>query len=100
MGRGERLEKGTGLGVILAAASCDPAKDIICAPSNVLELFEFKTEILGIPFFTRTTFLIFFAMALVVAFLYFGLRKKEVIPGRFQSMAESTVTFVKLAVRN
>ncbi len=81
--------------MILAAATCDPAEDIICAPANVLELFEFKTEILGIPGFTRTTFLIFFAAALVIAFLYFGLRKRDVVPGRFQSIAESMVTFVK-----
>ena len=85
------------MGVILAAASCDPAVDIICAPDDVLELFEFKDALFTIgPFsFTRTVFLMFLATAIVVGFFYFGLRKKAVVPGRLQSMAESVVSFVR-----
>lgn len=83
--------------LILAAAECDVEAEIICAPSNVLELFLFDTPLFSIgPFdFTRTVFLIFLAMAIVLAVLYFGLRKQSLIPSKFQAATESLVTFVR-----
>ncbi len=83
--------------VILAASECDVSEEIICAPSNVLELFEFKDALFSIGGFnfTRTVFLIFLAMAIVLAILYFGLRKGEKVPSKFAASVESLVTFVK-----
>lgn len=83
--------------VILAASECDVSAEIICAPENVLELFEFKDALFTIGgfSFTRTVFLTFFAMAIVLAILYFGLRKGDKVPGKFAAAVESLVTFVK-----
>jgi len=83
--------------VILAASECDVSKEIICAPSNVLELFEFKDALFSIGgfHFTRTVFLTFLAMAIVLAVLYFGLRKQEKVPSKFGAAVESLVTFVR-----
>ena len=83
--------------VILASSSCDTSTDIICAPENVLDLFKFKDALFSIgPFdFTRTVFLIFLAMAIVIAILFFGLRGNRVIPTKFGAAVESLVSFVK-----
>ncbi len=83
--------------LILAASECDPAEEIICAPTDVLELFEFKDALFSIGIFdvTRTVVLTALAGALVIAFYYFGLRKKSVVPGKMQVMAESAVGFVR-----
>ena len=83
--------------LILASASCDPSSDIICAPDNVIELFEFKIPLFSIgPFdFTRTVFLTFLAMLLVLAFFYFGLRRPRVVPTKFGVVVESAVGFVR-----
>ena len=85
------------MGLILATASCDPSVDIICAPSNVNELFEFRTPIfyLGPLPVTRTVFLILLIAVIVSLVLFFGLRKRSVIPGKFQSIVEGIVGFVK-----
>lgn len=77
--------------VILAAASCDPATDIICVPENVNELFE-------LPFvgaFNRTILLMLLAAVIVVALLYFGLHKRSIMPTKFGTAIESLVTFVR-----
>ena len=86
--------------LILASESCDPAKDIICAPDNVIELFEFTTPLFSIgPFdFTRTVLLTFLAMFIVLAIFYFGLRKPRVVPSKFGVMVESIVGFVRYYV--
>jgi F-type H+-transporting ATPase subunit a len=83
--------------LILAAEGCDPAKEIICAPENVNELFEFTTPLFSIgPFdFTRTVFLTFLAMVIVIALLYFGFRKPRVVPSKFGLAMESVVSFVR-----
>ena len=85
-------------GVILASGECDPSGDIvICAPDNVIELFSFKEALFSIgPFdFTRTVLLIFFAMAVVLAMIFFGLRRSELVPTKFGTMIESLMTFVR-----
>ena len=83
--------------LILAVGQCDPAADIICKPENVNELFKFTTPLFSIgPFdFTRTVFLMFLAMFIVLAILYFGLRKPRVVPSKFGVMVESVVGFVR-----
>jgi len=57
--------------LILASAECDPAHDIICAPSDVNELFEFREAIFSLgPFpITRTVFLIL-GIAVIVSAVF------------------------------
>jgi F-type H+-transporting ATPase subunit a len=83
--------------VILAASECDVSEEIICAPEDVLELFFFEDALFTIGGFnfTRTVFLIFLAMFIVLGLLYFGLRKGEKVPSKFASAIEALVTFVK-----
>lgn len=84
-------------GLILATAECDLAESAVCAPADVTELFEFRAvvfEILGFPI-TRTVFLVFLVALLVVAWLFFGLRRKAVQPGKFQLATEQVVLFVR-----
>lgn len=83
--------------LILASAECDPSADIICAPGNVNELFEFREAIWTVGGFpiTRAVVLILLIGVIVSAFLYFGLRKRSVIPSRFQALTESVVSFVR-----
>ncbi len=83
--------------VILAASECDVSTEIICAPTDVLELFEFKDALFSIGgfHFTRTVFLTFLAMAIVLAFLWFGLRKRAKEPSKFGVTVEALVTFVR-----
>ncbi|VAW06485.1 hypothetical protein MNBD_ACTINO01-2478, partial [hydrothermal vent metagenome] len=83
--------------LILATASCDPSVDIICAPANVNELFEFREAIFTIGGFpvTRTVILILSIALIVSAFLFFGLRKKSVVPGKFQAAVEAIILFVR-----
>jgi F-type H+-transporting ATPase subunit a len=84
--------------LILAAAECDPAEEIICAPENVLELFEFKEALFSIgPFdFTRTVFLIFLAMSIVLFVMWWGLRDRgSLVPTKFGAAIEALVNFVR-----
>jgi len=83
--------------LILAVGECDPANDIICRPENVVELFEFTDPLftIGPLEFTRTVFLIFLAMIIVIALLFFGLRGKSLIPSKFGVAIESLVVFVR-----
>lgn len=83
--------------LILATASCDPSVDIICAPTNVNELFEFRQAIFHIGTFpvTRSVVLIMLIALIVSLVLFFGLRKKAVVPGKFQTSVEGIISFVK-----
>jgi F-type H+-transporting ATPase subunit a len=83
--------------LILASEECDLTVDAVCAPSDVTELFEFRTaifEILGFPI-TRTVVLIFLAAAVVIALFFFGLRKRAAQPGKFQAAMEALIGFVR-----
>lgn len=83
--------------LILALEECDLNENAVCAPSNVTDLFEFRTpifEILGFPI-TRTVFLIFLAGLFAVLLLWFGLRKGATQPGKFQLSIESLMTYVR-----
>jgi len=83
--------------VLILASDCDPAAEIICAPENVIELFEFKEALFSIgPLdFTRTVVLTFLAMFIVLALLYFGFRKVRVVPSKYGVAMESVVSFVR-----
>ena len=83
--------------LILATESCDPAVDIICAPANVNELFEYREAIFNIAGFpvTRTVILILTIALIVSAFLYFGLHRKSIVPTKFQAAVEALVLFVR-----
>ncbi len=83
--------------LFLASGECDVAGEVICAPANVLELFEANHVFFSIgPLeFTRTVILIYFAMFLVLLFLYFGLRGQKVVPTKFGVMSGSIVDFVR-----
>ncbi len=79
--------------MITAAETCDFIKEVVCKPANVKELFEFGnfagTQI------SRTEILILLAAIIPVVVVFFGLRKKSVVPGKLQSAVESIFTFVK-----
>ncbi len=83
--------------LILASGACDPANDIICKPDNVIELFQFEDNLFAIgPWgITRTVFLILLAMVIVVTLLYFGLRKRRMVPSKFGITIESIMEFVR-----
>ena len=83
--------------LFLASGECDVEGEVICAPADVLELFESHNVFFSIgPLdFTRTVILIYFAMFLVLAFLFFGLRGQTVIPSKFGIIAGNIVDFVR-----
>ncbi|MCY4367966.1 MAG: F0F1 ATP synthase subunit A [bacterium] len=83
--------------MILAVAECDVEGAVICAPSNVNELFEFTNPLFSIGgfHFTRTVFLIFAAMLVVLGILYFGLRRQQLVPSKFELVMESLIGFVR-----
>ena len=82
--------------MIVAAESCDIIDGIVCAPESVNALFVFEPIFfIGEMAISRTHFLIILAAIIVVSFLFFGLRKKSVVPSKAQSMVESVVTLVR-----
>jgi F-type H+-transporting ATPase subunit a len=77
--------------LILAAGECDPESQIICTPASVNELFE-------LPFLggvNRTMILTILAALAVVAFFYFALRNKSLVPSKFQALGEAAMSFVR-----
>lgn len=83
--------------LILAKSECDVVNEVICAPDDVKELFEFTEVIFSIgPIgVTKTIFLFFLAAFVVVGLLYFGLRKRRMVPSKFGVVIESLLDFVK-----
>lgn len=82
---------------LILATECDVVNEVICAPDDVKELFEFTDVIFSIgPLgFTKTIFLFFLAAFVVVGLLYFGLRKRRMVPSKFGVVIESLLDFVK-----
>ena len=82
---------------VVLAVECDVQNEVICAPASVNDLFEFTTPIFHIGSYpvTRTVFLILLAAFIVVGLLYFGLRKRALIPNKDELIMESSVTFVR-----
>lgn len=83
--------------LILAAEGCDVANEVICAPTNVKDWFEFTDPLftVGPVNFTRTSFLMLLAAAISVALFYFGLRRNRPVPTKFETAIESLVEFVR-----
>ncbi|GBE25946.1 ATP synthase subunit a [bacterium BMS3Bbin02] len=77
--------------LILAVEVCDTANEIICVPNSVNELFELPFA----GFLNRTIILTIFAALLVAAMLFFGLRRRSLVPSKFEIIVESMVTFVR-----
>jgi F-type H+-transporting ATPase subunit a len=82
---------------LILASECDVVNEVICAPTDVKELFEFTDVIFSIgPLgFTRTIILFFLAAFIVVALLFFGLRKRRMVPTKFGVAIESLLEFVR-----
>jgi F-type H+-transporting ATPase subunit a len=81
---------------MILAVECDTATEVICAPANVNNLFEFDTWFtIGGLEFTRTIFLMFLAAFIVLAFLYFGLKDRRLVPSKFNVVVEGLVGFVR-----
>ncbi len=77
--------------LILAASECDPAEEIICVPASVNELFE-------LPFVggvNRTMILIGLAALIVIALLWFGLRRRSLVPSKFEAAIEAVVVYIR-----
>jgi F-type H+-transporting ATPase subunit a len=82
--------------LVLAAIECDPASDVICTPEFVNDLFE-TPVVFTIGGFGVNRFMILTLLAafIVVALLYFGFRKRRLVPTRFGAAMESLVGFVR-----
>lgn len=81
---------------LILASECDVVGEVICAPADVNELFEFPTIFtLGGFEVTRTEILMIFAALVTVAILYFGLRQRRLVPTKFGAAVEGLVGFVR-----
>ena len=84
--------------VILAAIDLDACREneIICTPESVNELFETGTVFsVGGLDVTRFMILCFVAAFIVIGLLWFGYRKRSLIPSRFGAAVEALVGFVR-----
>ena len=81
---------------MILATDCDVASEVICAPANVNELFEFPTLFtIGGYEFSRVEVLMFVAAFVVLALFYFGLRQQRLVPSKFGVAMEGMVGFVR-----
>lgn len=78
--------------LILALSECDYVNEPVCAPEDVTELFVLP-NIFGQV--NRTIILMFLAAFIVMALLYFALRKPRLTPSKFQLAIESIIGYVK-----
>ena len=82
--------------LVLAAASCDPAEEVICTPEFVNELFETQVVFsIGSFDVNRAMLLMLLAAFISVALLYFAFRTPRVVPTKFGVAVEGLVTFVR-----
>ncbi len=70
--------------LILASEECDIAREVVCVPANVLDLFEFNS----VPIF------IGLGAVIIALVMYFALRKPKLVPGKFQASVESLISLV------
>ncbi len=81
---------------MILATECDVVNEVICAPANVNELFEFPTIFtIGGLEFSRTHILMLLAAFVAVAILYYGLRGQRLVPTKFGAAVEGLVGFVR-----
>jgi F-type H+-transporting ATPase subunit a len=84
------------LAQMILATECDVVNEVICAPANVTELFEFPTIFtIGGLEFSRTHILMLLAAFVTVAILYYGLRGQRLVPTKFGAAVEGLVGFVR-----
>jgi F-type H+-transporting ATPase subunit a len=84
------------LAQVILASECDVATEVICAPAEVTELFEFPTLfVIGGFDVSRTEVLMIFAALVTVAVLYFGLRQQRLVPTKYGAAVEGLVGFVR-----
>jgi F-type H+-transporting ATPase subunit a len=81
---------------LVVAIECDPTQEVICTPEFVNELFETHT-VFSIGGFdvNRAMLLMFLAAFIAIALLWFGFRKRRVVPTRFGAAIEALVSFVR-----
>ena len=81
---------------LILAIECDPTQDVICTPEFVNELFETQV-VFSIGGFdvNRAMLLMFLAAFLAVGLLWFGFRKRRVVPTRYGAAMEGLVSFVR-----
>jgi F-type H+-transporting ATPase subunit a len=77
---------------LILASECNPADVTICAPKNILELFELP-KIFG-PV-NRTIILMFVAALIVIVLLEVTYRRPKLIPSKFQLAVDSIVGVVR-----
>jgi len=78
------------------AAECDVANEVICAPADVNELFDFPA-IFTIGGFevSRTEILMIFAAFVVLILFYVGLRQQRLVPSKFGVAIEGMIGLVR-----
>lgn len=75
---------------------CDPAKDVICTPEFVNELFETQVVFsIGSFDVNRAMLLMLFAAFLAITLLVVAFHTPRVVPTKFGAAMEGVVTFVK-----
>lgn len=81
---------------LILAIECDPTRDVICTPEYVNELFETHV-VFSIGGFdvNRAMLLMFVAALIAVGLVWFGFRKRRVVPTRFGAAMEAMVSFVR-----
>jgi len=81
---------------MILAAECDVANEVICAPADVNELFDFPTIFtIGNFEVSRTEILMIFAAFVVLILFYFGLRQQRLVPSKFGVAIEGMIGFVR-----
>ncbi len=83
--------------ILAGKEPCSLVDQAVCAPVDILHLFEFREAfitVLGFPV-TRTVILIFLAAAISIAVIYFGLRKRAAAPGKYQLSIETMMLYVR-----
>ena len=80
----------------ILAFECETETDVVCTPPFVNELFETADvfEIFGVGV-NRTMLLMFLAAFVVMAILFFALRKRSVVPSKFGAAVEGLLGLVK-----
>lgn len=81
---------------LVLAIECDPAKDVICKPEFVNELFETQV-VFSVGGFdvNRTMLLMLLAGLGVLALLFFAYRSPRVVPSKYGVAVEGVVGFVR-----
>lgn len=77
---------------LILASECDAAAETICAPADILEIFEFPAIVGQV---NRTVVFIFLAALIVIGLLWAAYRNPRPIPSKFQLAVDSMVRVVR-----